>query len=255
MSTYYNENDPKKVAMLKALMEDGHISQGDIDDRSIKEVQADDVKGYTRYHFFAGIGVWDYALTLAGWPEEEPVWTGSCPCGPWSIASTVWGRQKAEADERDLWPDWSNLVTGDVPVFGEQVSTEVALRWYDRMADDMEAKDYTVRALDLPAVCAGASQRRYRILFAANPRGKRMERPLTPGSVGETGQRGWRGQEDLRLVASDPFAATERYPQPLIRPVDDGCPGDVAIVHAAGDAIDAHLAAGFIRETAKQWML
>jgi hypothetical protein len=35
-------------------------------------------------HFFAGIGGWSVALRLAGWPDERPVWTGSCPCQPFS---------------------------------------------------------------------------------------------------------------------------------------------------------------------------
>jgi DNA (cytosine-5)-methyltransferase 1 len=35
--------------------------------------------GYTQCHFFAGIGVWSYALRRAGWPDDREVWTGSCP--------------------------------------------------------------------------------------------------------------------------------------------------------------------------------
>jgi hypothetical protein len=33
----------------------------------------------TQCHFFAGIGVWSYALRLAGWPDDRPVWTGLLP--------------------------------------------------------------------------------------------------------------------------------------------------------------------------------
>lgn len=79
MKTYYNEFDKKKCAALKALMEDGHISKGDIDDRSITEVLPDDVRGYDRAHFFAGIGVWDSALLLAGEPADRIIWTGKLP--------------------------------------------------------------------------------------------------------------------------------------------------------------------------------
>src|SRR4030067_1748884 len=64
--TYENEKDKKKCAALKALMDDGHISKGEIDDRPIQEVRGSDLRGYNRCHFFAGIGLWDYALHLAG---------------------------------------------------------------------------------------------------------------------------------------------------------------------------------------------
>ena len=46
------------------------------------------------------------ALRLAGWPDDRPVWTGSCPCQPFSAA----GEGKAADDERHLWPDWFPLI-------------------------------------------------------------------------------------------------------------------------------------------------
>ncbi len=61
MSVYYNENDPFMAAWLKELMLEGMISKGDVDERSITEVTPKDLEGYVRCHFFAGIGVWDYA--------------------------------------------------------------------------------------------------------------------------------------------------------------------------------------------------
>ena len=81
MTAYYNEHDPAKAAWLRELMVDGLIMSGDVDERGITEVQPADVVGYTQAHFFAGIGVWSYALRLAGWPDEHSVWTGSCPAG------------------------------------------------------------------------------------------------------------------------------------------------------------------------------
>ena len=32
----------------------------------------------------AGIAGWSFALRLARWPDTRPVWTGSCPCQPFS---------------------------------------------------------------------------------------------------------------------------------------------------------------------------
>jgi DNA (cytosine-5)-methyltransferase 1 len=53
---YYNENDPYAAAWLRNLMAAGEIPAGDVDERSIKDVQPDDLNGYIQCHFFAGIG-------------------------------------------------------------------------------------------------------------------------------------------------------------------------------------------------------
>ena len=50
--------------------------RGDVDGRDIRDVSPDDLRGYVRCHFFAGIALWDHALRLAGWPGERTVWTG-----------------------------------------------------------------------------------------------------------------------------------------------------------------------------------
>ena len=46
MRHYYNEFDERNVYMLRQLMSDGLIPEGDIDGRSITEVTADDLRGY-----------------------------------------------------------------------------------------------------------------------------------------------------------------------------------------------------------------
>jgi len=34
------------------------------------------------------IGGWSYALRLAGWGDDRPIWSGSCPCQSFSSAGT-----------------------------------------------------------------------------------------------------------------------------------------------------------------------
>jgi DNA (cytosine-5)-methyltransferase 1 len=138
MVAYYNENEPYAAQWLRNLIAAGHIAPGDVDDRSILEVKADDVRGYTQCHFFAGIGVWSYALRLAGWPDDRPVWTGSCPCQPFSVA----GKRAAHADERHLWPAWFALIREcrPVTVLGEQVSGKIGLAWFDHVRADLRSK-------------------------------------------------------------------------------------------------------------------
>src|SRR4051812_13131277 len=102
MSAFYNEIDPFCVEWLKALMAAGHIADGVVDSRPIQEINPEDLDGFTQCHFFAGIGGWSYAARLAGWPDDRPIWTGSCPCQPFSLAGKGLGAQ----DPRHLWPDF-----------------------------------------------------------------------------------------------------------------------------------------------------
>jgi len=80
MSAYYNEFDPKAAAWLRELIKAGLIADGEVDERSIVDVRAVDLRGFRQCHFFAGIGGWSYALRLAGWSDDRAAWTGSCPC-------------------------------------------------------------------------------------------------------------------------------------------------------------------------------
>ena len=83
---YYNEIEPYCAAWLRNLMAAGHIPAGEVDERDIREVRGDDLAGFGPCHFFGGIGGWAYAARLAGIPDDEPIWTASCPCPPFSSA-------------------------------------------------------------------------------------------------------------------------------------------------------------------------
>ena len=68
---YYNEIDPYAADWLHNLINAGLIAPGHVDQRSIEDVRPGDLAGYTQCHFFAGIGVWSYALRRAGWPDSR----------------------------------------------------------------------------------------------------------------------------------------------------------------------------------------
>jgi hypothetical protein len=148
VTSYYNEIDPYAAQWLRNLIAEGLIAKGDVDERSIKDVRGSDLAGYTQCHFFAGIGGWSYALRLAGWPDSEPVWTGSCPCQPLSSA----GQRKGHADERHLWPAFHALIAERRPatVFGEQVASKDGREWLAGVRADLEALGYASG----PPICA-----------------------------------------------------------------------------------------------------
>lgn len=202
MTAYYNEIDPFAAAWLRELIKAGVIAPGFVDERSIEDVSPDDLRPYTQCHFFAGIGVWSYALRQAGWPDDRPVWTGSCPCQGFSEA----GRQKGFEDERHLWPVWQKLIADCRPpvIFGEQVASNLIVgatskerdaadwnaekikdgsesTWFDLVQADLERAAYASAAFDLPAAGFGAPNLRQRLFFVGvdagvgNSSGKGLE--------------------------------------------------------------------------------
>src|SRR6266705_3038655 len=165
MKAYYNEHDPKAAAWLRELIKVGAIAPGDVDERSIVDVSARDVRGYTQCCWFAGIGVWSYSLRQAGWRDDQRVWTASLPCQPFSAA----GKGLGFEDERHLWPVFEQLVAqSEVAVcFGEQVASKAVNDWLDVVSVDMEALGFAFGAIAFPAAGVGAPHIRDRTYWVA----------------------------------------------------------------------------------------
>jgi len=215
-------------------MKAGVITQGEVDERSIKLVSPDDLRGFTRVHLFAGVSIWDYALTLAGWPADRPVWTGSCPCGPFSSA----GKRAAQNDPRHLWPDFFRLIEARRPecIFGEQVSSIDGLAWLDLVRDNLDAADYTLGVLDTSAAGAGAPHIRQRLYWGARlahaecferERGRAGGESREPGAV----ERAERLRDAGGLAHAEGDGQIERRPESGERSTLGGC-GDVRLGHS-----------------------
>lgn len=238
---YYNEIDPFAAAWLRQLIAANLIAPGDVDERSILDVRPADLRDYTQCHFFAGIGVWSYALRLAGWPDDRAVWTGSCPCQPFSTA----GKGEGFTDERHLWPAFFHLIDSQRPnvIFGEQVASADGLAWLDLVQADLEGTHYTSWAVDLCAASVGAPHIRQRLWWIAEclddaPRGRRVRRRRT---ARKDGSKTFHHGVASNLADADlPVKPRQRGDRGKIqaakwlrnRPADSG--GDDFMAHASG---------------------
>ena len=272
---YYNEIEPYAAGWLRNLISSGLIPDGDVDERSIADVRPADLDGYTQCHFFAGIGGWPAAARMAGWADDRPMWTGSCPCQPFSFM----GQQRGFADERHLWPIFRDLIAQRRPavVFGEQVAR--ATEWLCVVRSDLEALDYAVGAIPLEAASAGADHLRDRYWFVAHHDVERpcAERPSGSRELGGAGGdprpaagvaqpsieqawgRDWTEQElraqgvtaavrpiQGRLYVECGDGRWRRAPPSRVRCLGYGIPARVAQLRAFGNAIDPRAAAAVI---------
>ncbi|EPS6753734.1 DNA cytosine methyltransferase [Enterobacter hormaechei] len=176
-AAYYNEIDQFAAQWLRNLIAGGHIAPGEVDERSIEDVTPDDLRGFTQCHFFAGIGVWSHSLRLSGWPDDKPVWTGSCPCQPFSAA----GKGDGFADERHLWPHFFHLISERRPqhVFGEQVASGNANVWFDLVQSDLEGMGYAFGLVPFTSASIGAPHIRERAYWVAESIGEQCQKLLS----------------------------------------------------------------------------
>ena len=269
---YYNENDTQLVAWLRNLIEAGLLPEGDVDDRSITDVRGSDLKGYTQCHFFAGIGGWPLALALAGWPTTRPVWTGSCPCQPFSNA----GKQGGTNDPRHLFPEFRRLIAECNPptIIGEQVASKSGRAWLAGVRGDLQTLGYGVGAADICGASIGSPHIRQRLYWVADAglqqRGGRSTvreaegqhgRPTTADQGSSQAGGGASGVREVNesgdgsisngpwdgAVYIDCLDGKSRRVEPRISPLADGVPGRVVKLRAYGNAIIPQVAAEFVR--------
>ena len=170
MTAYYNENDKQTCAWLRELIKQDLIAPGDVDERDIRDVRSNDLVQFKQIHLFAGIGVWSYALQQAGWPDDRPVLTGSCPCTPFSSA----GKKEGTKSKAHLWPEMHRLIAGlpeskrPPTIFGEQVAQKAGQAWFDVVQADLARENYAAGLVVFAACSVGAPHLRQRLYWFAD---------------------------------------------------------------------------------------
>jgi DNA (cytosine-5)-methyltransferase 1 len=258
---YYNEHDNGAADWLESLIERQLIPSGTVDRRSIEDVLPDDLQGYNQCHFFAGIGGWSRALEIAGHATTPGIWTGSCPCQPFSSA----GKRAGTADERHLWPAFHWLIKQCRPerVFGEQVAGKAGVAWFDIVQSDLASEGYTSGCAVLAAGSVGAPHQRKRLYWVAHSDGERKQansgsafsNEVENGPQQNSDYRVKYNGPDLRSSTGGPWSSTEyiqcsdgkaRPFKPGVLPLADGLPGRLGIIKGYGNAIVPQCGAAFI---------
>jgi DNA (cytosine-5)-methyltransferase 1 len=229
MTAYYNEIDHNAAVWLRELIKKGLIADGIVDERSIADVRGKDLKGFTQCHFFSGIGIWSHSLRQSGFPDDRPVWTGSCPCQPFSSA----GKGKGFEDKRHLWPEFYRLIKECRPdlIFGEQVAGKAGEAWLDLVSADLESQDYAFGAAITAACGFGSPHQRKRLYWVASSTFGLADADLASSPRQREHGREAKAEEGLRGRSADSGESGD-----LGDPNSDGCDqGRQCISSSRGD--------------------
>lgn len=175
--------------------------------------------------------------------------TGGYPCQPFSVA----GSQKAQEDERHLWPEMRRVIAQAKPnwVICENVYGHVKLG-LDSVLHDLEAIGYASQPFVIPALATGANHNRERVFVVAYSTSNGCDGGKTTGGDGTANEHSKkRPNQDCNDEGCGGLRfGMDRQGNPIgrwgIKPpalrVDDGVPDRVDRNRMLGNSIDPMIA-------------
>jgi len=230
----YTDIEPFCCEVLRARVADGGLLPGDVWERDVRTLTADELKPYTQVHLFCGIGASPLGLRRAGWPSDLSIVTGGFPCQDISTAGKGAGIDGARSG---LWKEMHRVIDAVRPDFAiVENSAALTSRGLGTVLGDLASIGYDAEWNCFRASAIGAPHGRDRIWIVAYPVGSGRTRLEPSADIGQAGPWRLRGAPDLQQIANAPFEPGDRWPQPLLRRMDDGISGRVDRLHALGNA-------------------
>ena len=180
--------------------------------------------------------------------------TGGYPCQPFSVA----GSQKAQEDDRHLWPEMRRVIAQAKPDWAicENVYGHITLG-LDSVLHDLESLGYTSQPFVIPALATGANHNRERVFIVAHTTSNGRDESKTTSGNGKTNDNSEKRQDEdsdherrggLRFEmdrGSIPIRRRGTEPPPLR--VDDELPRRMDRNRMLGNAIDPMIAYELLR--------
>ncbi len=231
----YTDIEPFCCEVLSARVADGGLLPGDVWERDVRTLAADELKPYTQVHLFCGIGASPLGLKWAGWPAHLSVVTAGFPCTDISLAGKGAG---ISGDESSLYIESVRLVDALRPDYAILENSPALLtRGIGDVLGSLAAIGYDAEWTCFPASVTGSPQSRDRIWIVAYP--ARVDGSAR--NLLEACEVGGASAQPRRLAGLPALAegrrGDKRWPsEPDVDRVANGRPGWVDRLHALGNS-------------------
>jgi len=233
----YTDIEPFCCEVLRARVADGGLLPGDVWERDVRTLTADELKPYTQVHLFCGIGASPLGLKWARWPSDLSVVTAGFPCTDISVAGEGEG---ISGDESGLYVEAIRVVDLLRPEYAIlENSPALTSRGLGDVLGDLAAIGYDAEWTCFPASAIGAPHKRDRMWVVAYPAS--LGRPQvvsSPTRVSNASCDRWPSRDaDSCGGAFARLSELERLcGEPAILGGDDGLSNRVDRLHALGNA-------------------
>ena len=171
--------------------------------------------------------------------EEFPradIICGGFPCQDISVANP--SGQGLKGARSGLWYHQLRAIQQVQPL-GVLIenSNQLVKKGLSDVLEGLAAAGYDAEWYTVAASSIGAPHRRLRCCVIAYRRGARGAGLGAPFHLVKDGQWNWSGQADLREIYVRPYVPGPRWPQPLLRRVDDGLADRAHRLHIVGNGV------------------